>query len=185
MKGKKLKKGLARDMAYVAVGAVLIAVCAWIAVPGPVPFTLQTFGVMFVLGLLRGRRGTFAVLVYLLMGLVGLPVFSGFSGGVAVIAGPSGGYILGFLAGAGLYWLLTAVFRESLPLRILASGAALGACYAFGTLWYVFVFAGDGAGSLASALALCVVPYVIPDVIKTAAALAVSGAVEKRIKKRY
>ena len=172
-------------MAYVAVGAVLIAICSWIAFPGPVPFTLQTFGVMFVLGLLKGRRGTFAVLVYLLMGAVGLPVFSGFSGGVVVLAGATGGYILGFFFGACVYWLVTAVFGEGLAVRAVAAAGALGVCYAFGTVWYVFVFAGEGAGSLASALGLCVVPFILPDILKTAGAFVLSRGVEKRIMKRY
>lgn len=185
MKNKKLKKSLPRDMAYVAVGAVLIAICSWIAFPGPVPFTLQTFGVMFVLGLLKGRRGTFAVLVYLLMGAVGLPVFSGFSGGVGVLAGATGGYILGFFLGACVYWLVTAVFGEGLAVRAVASAGALGVCYAFGTVWYVFVFAGEGAGSLASALGLCVAPFILPDILKTAGAFVLSRGVEKRIMKRY
>lgn len=72
----------ALDLAYIALMAALIALCAWISVPlGPVPFTMQTFGIFAALGLLGGRRGTLAFLIYLLLGIVGLPVFSGFSAG--------------------------------------------------------------------------------------------------------
>ena len=70
------------DLTYMAVCAALIAVCAWITVPAAVPFTLQIFGVFCVLGLLGGKRGTVAILVYILLGAVGLPVFSGFNGGM-------------------------------------------------------------------------------------------------------
>ena len=88
----------ALDLAYIALMAALIALCAWISVPlGPVPFTMQTFGIFAALGLLGGRRGTLAFLSYLLLGIVGLPVFSGFSAGAGVLFGATGGYLLGAL----------------------------------------------------------------------------------------
>ena len=92
-----------RDLTYVALCAVLIAVCAWISIPAPVPFTLQTFGIFAALTLLGGRRGCYAVAVYLLLGLVGLPVFAGFQGGAGTLLGVTGGYILGFGAAALIY----------------------------------------------------------------------------------
>ena len=110
-----------RDMTHIALFAVLMAVCAWISIPiTTISFTLQTFAVFAALLTLGGRLGTYAVVVYLLLGAVGLPVFSGFRGGPAALLGASGGYILGFLASALVYWLLTARGRDSLPLRILA-----------------------------------------------------------------
>ena len=84
------------DLVMVALFAALIAVCAWVTVPGSVPFTLQTMGVFLAVGLLGGKRGTLAVLIYILLGCVGLPVFAGFSGGIGVILGSTGGYIVGF-----------------------------------------------------------------------------------------
>ncbi len=99
------------DLVYIAVFAVLMAVCAWISTPKTpisVPFTLQTFAVFAALVILGGRRGFWAVVVYLLMGLVGLPVFSGFQGGPGVLLGTTGGYIIGFIGSALVYWLVTA-----------------------------------------------------------------------------
>ena len=93
-----LMKFSTRDLCFCAIGAALIAVCAWISIPAEVPFTLQTFAIFAVCGLLGGRRGTVSVLVYLLLGAVGLPVFSGFRGGLGALLGTTGGYILGFLA---------------------------------------------------------------------------------------
>ena len=75
------KKLSTKDMAYIGLFACLMAICAWISIPGQIPFTLQTMGVFLAVGLLGGKRGTLAVLVYVLMGAVGLPVFSGFTGG--------------------------------------------------------------------------------------------------------
>ena len=90
-----------RDMTYIALFAVLMIVCAWISIPiTTISFTLQTFAVFAALLTLGGRRGTYAVVVYLLLGAVGLPVFSGFRGGPAALLGATGGYILGFLASA-------------------------------------------------------------------------------------
>ena len=92
------------DLAYMAIGAVLIAVCSWISIPASVPFTLQTFAVFFVLSILGGKRGTVSVLLYILLGAIGIPVFAGFSGGIGVIMGSTGGYIVGFILMGLVYW---------------------------------------------------------------------------------
>ncbi|MBQ1892315.1 MAG: biotin transporter BioY, partial [Firmicutes bacterium] len=86
-----------KDMAYIALCAVLLAVCSWISIPFTVPFTLQTFAVFCTLLILGGKRGTVAVAVYILMAAVGLPVLSGFRGGAGALLGTTGGYILGFI----------------------------------------------------------------------------------------
>ena len=83
------------DMAYIAIFAVLMAICSWISIPMAVPFTLQTFGVFMAVGVLGGKRETFAVLIYILLGAVGVPVFAGFSGGIGVLLNTTGGYIVG------------------------------------------------------------------------------------------
>ena len=95
------------DLAYIAVGAALIAICSWISIPMAVPFTLQTFAVFAILLLLGGKRGTMSILTYVLMGAIGLPVFSGFTGGVGVLLGKTGGYILGFIFTGIIFLLLT------------------------------------------------------------------------------
>ena len=94
------------DMVYIAVFAVLIAICSWISIPTVVPFTLQTFAIFLSIGILGGKRGTLAVLVYILLGLMGIPVFAGFSGGIGVLAGNTGGYIMGFLLSALVMWAM-------------------------------------------------------------------------------
>ena len=94
----------AKPLVYTAVMAALITVCAWITIPTVVPFTLQTFAIFLAVGVLGGKLGSLAVGVYLLMGAVGLPVFSGFSGGLGSFAGVTGGYLVGFLLIALVMW---------------------------------------------------------------------------------
>ena len=87
-----------RDIVFTGVSAAIIALCAWITVPvGAIPVTLQTLAVCLIAGLFGAKRGTAAVLVYILIGAVGVPVFSGFKGGIGVLAGATGGYIIGFI----------------------------------------------------------------------------------------
>ena len=160
-----------RDLTYVALCAVLIAVCAWISIPAPVPFTLQTFGIFAALTLLGGRRGCYAVAVYLLLGLVGLPVFSGFQGGPGVLLGTTGGYILGFLASALLYWGMTARLGDRPAVTAAAMVLGLLVCYAFGTAWFLVAYArAAGPIGLWAALGMCVFPFVVPDLVKLALA---------------
>lgn len=167
------------DMALTAMFAALIAVCSFITIPMPVPFTLQTFGVFCAVGMLGGKRGTAAVTVYILLGAVGLPVFAGFRGGISALVGPTGGYIVGFLFMALAYWLITALAGSRLWVKAAAMLAGLAVCYAFGTLWFVIVYTrGTGAITFGAALMKCVAPFVIPDLAKAALALFISSAVK-------
>ena len=108
------------DLALVAGFAALVAVCAIlpaINISGPVPITLQTFGVLLSGAVLGARRGFFAVLLYLAVGAAGLPVFSGGASGFSVFSGPTMGYLIGFPLAAGLCGLIV----ERLPRRALGS----------------------------------------------------------------
>lgn len=169
---KTVKKNNIYDLVLIAVFAALIAICAWITVPSVIPFTLQTFGIFVCLGILSGRRGTLSVLIYILLGLVGVPVFSGFKGGLSVLAGPTGGYIIGFIFSALIYWLITFKAEDKLYLKAIGFIAGLIICYAFGTVWFVEVYSRkvETVGYTA-ALSMCVVPFIIPDAIKIAVAL--------------
>lgn len=169
-----------RDLAFIALMAALTAVCAWITVPfGPVPFTLQTFAVFLALALLGGKRGTAAIVLYLCLGLVGVPVFAGFSGGVGALLGPTGGYLLGFLATGLVYWAITARLGDGLPVKLAALILGLAVCYAFGTLWFMRVYTEPT--TLGATLMLCVIPYLPVDAVKLALALAISRRVGKAI----
>ena len=176
-------KWRAVDLAYTALFAVLMMVCAWITVPLTVPFTLQTFGVFAALGTLGGRRGTYAVAAYLLLGLAGLPAFSGFQGGPGVLLGTTGGYILGFLASALLYWAVTARLGQRPAVMAAAMVLGLMVCYAFGTAWFLAAYARtSGPMGLWTALGLCVFPFVVPDLAKIDLAMLLSRRLARHLK---
>lgn len=148
-----------RTMTRCAIFAAAMAVCAWVSVPmGDMTMSLQTFGLFLTLGLLGGRSGSAALLVYMCLGALGAPVFSGFQGGLGHLLGPTGGYLWGFLAAGLIYWAT----ENRLP-RWLCMGLGMLACYICAAAWYWFVFAQTG---LWAVILKCVVPYILPDAAK-------------------
>lgn len=150
--------------------AALIAVGALIAlpVPGiPVPIVLQTFFI-YITGLLLGARwGTVAVAVYLIAGACGLPVFAGGSGGVARLAGPTGGFLVGFVPGVAVIGALADRLRGAAgDLAAMAGGTVV--IYLPGVLWLAQV---TGMSPIAAAAAM--VPFLAGDALKMAAVLPV------------
>lgn len=169
-----------RHMTQCALFAALLTVTGWISIPtGDIAFTLQTLGVFLTLLLLGGSRGTAAIALYLAMGAVGLPVFSGFRGGIGVLLGATGGYLAGFLATGLVYWLVTALVPEKPWGKLLGCLLGLGLCYAGGTAWFCLVYLEGSAFSLGAVLAKCVLPYLLPDGIKLWLALVLSRRIEK------
>ena len=164
--GSRTGKLSTRDMAQIGMMTALMAVCAWVTVPFTIPFTLQTFGVFITLRLLGGRRGTAAIGLYILLGIAGVPVFSGFGAGIGVLAGPPGGYIVGFLL-TGLLYCAAKPLRNARWKENCVLAAGLAVCYVFGTVWFCTVKgnAGSPTGFL-QGVSICVLPYLIPDGVK-------------------
>ena len=159
------------DIAMIAMCSALMAVCSWISIPAAVPFTMQTFAVFVTVGILGGKRGTFSVLLYLLLGAAGLPVFSGFSGGISHLFGATGGYIIGFLFSAIVMWMIEKSFGRSFKVLAASMIAGLLLCYIFGTAWFVTLYTHESVSvSVMTALGWCVFPYIIPDALKIALA---------------
>ena len=162
-----------RKMVLASLFASLTAVCAWIAIPvPPISVTLQTFALLLTLGTLGGRWGSVSIGLYLLLGMVGLPVFTGFRGGAAALLDATGGFLWGFFLGALGYWTL-----ERLSTR-LAMAAALVICWLCGCLWFRVYSGAD----MASAFLICVLPYLIPDGIKLWLAYTMSKRIGKHIR---
>lgn len=175
-------KNSTRDLAYIGIFAAVLAVCSWIAIPTAIPVTLQTMGVFLTVGLLGGRRGTTAVLVYILLAAIGMPVLAGFSGGLGVLLGSTGGYVLGFLCSALLMWGIEKLFGKSLWVLGISMVLGLLVCYAFGTAWYMVVYtSANGAVALSTVLGWCVVPFIVPDLIKIAVALLITARLRRYV----
>lgn len=171
-----------RSLVLAALFAALLAVCSWISIPAAVPFTLQTFAVFLTLLLLPAREGILAIAVYLLLGAVGLPVFSGFRGGPSALFGPTGGYLTGFLL-TGLVALIFEKLRwTSFPLRLCGLALGLLLCYTAGTVWFVVTYTA-GPMTVGKALSLCVLPFLIPDGIKLALAALIARRTAPLIEK--
>ena len=198
-------------MVLIGMFAALIVVCSWIQIPAAVPFTLQTFAVFLTVGLLGGKRGTIAVLIYILLGMVGLPVFSGFKGGIGALLGTTGGYIIGFIFASLTMWLiefLTALEKfngvwhhkksinslekvngvrphkghDSLIASTTGMAVGLIVCYTFGTAWFVTVYTNTKEPiGILTALSWCVFPFIIPDIIKIILALVLSRRLRRYI----
>lgn len=172
-----------KSITYISLGAVVLAICSWISLFG---FTLQTFGVYFLLFFMGGKKALASVAVYLLLGAAGVPVFAGFGGGIAWLLGPTGGFLFGFLAACGIYIASESIFGKSSDrwyIRALASFLGLAACYLLGAS-VMLLHGGNINGESRDIFALLlgyIQLYAIFDIIKILFADFVSRYI-KRIK---
>ncbi len=172
-----------RDMVLISLFAALIAVCSIITIPTTVPFTLQTLAVFLAGSTLGLKRGTASVLVYILLGAVGLPVFSQFKSGISAIIGPTGGYIIGFIATVVIVGFFHDRFGSKIWINAAAMALGLLICYIFGTIWFIVVFNQTKGGmDLIKALHICVIPFLLFDAAKIGAAAVISNRINAIIK---
>lgn len=170
------------DLTYIALFVALLTICAWITIPFTVPFTMQTFGIFLTILLLGTKRATLTILSYLLLGMTGCPVFSGFQGGVGTLFGMTGGYLIGFLFSAVFSGSLLKRFGSKKYSAFFCSFAGLLFCYAFGTFWVLFLYTKNaGTGELLSVLSMCVFPFIIPDIAKISLAILLSNRVKPHL----
>jgi biotin transport system substrate-specific component len=167
-----------RQLTAAALIAAFMAATGWIAIPvGPVPVTLQVFGVVLAALLLSWEWAAAALAIYLVLGAAGVPVFSAGGAGVGVVLGPTGGYIIGFVLGAPIgAWLRVRLERRGVRQVVadsLAAAAVVAVIYLCGWLQLAAVM----HMSLLKAFAVGVVPFVVPDVVKAAVAVAIASAV--------
>ena len=168
-----------REMVFTAIAAALICISAPFVIPLPsaVPLSLATV-MVYLSGTILGKtKGTLAVVIYLLIGLVGLPVFSGFTGGLSWFAGVTGGYLIGYIPCT----FLTGLFTEAFSGKIWAmvTGMVLGtiSLYVIGTAWFMLFTGSD----MTSALFSCVVPFLVSDIIKIVGVTAISLPLRKKL----
>lgn len=174
-------------MALCGLFAAVTAICSWISIPlgfTPVPVNLGTLAVFLTGGLLGKKYGPISLIVYTLAGAVGLPVFSGFRGGLSVLAGPTGGYIIGYIVAA----LIIGLIISGMTRRERTTGAAISiyafamicglvACYALGTAWFMI----STHTPFAAAMVSCVIPFLPGDALKIIAATILVRKLKKYI----
>ena len=172
------------DIAVIALSTALITVCAWISIPTAVPFTLQTLAIFISAGLFGMKRSSLSVAVYILLAAIGIPVLSGMKGGFDKLIGSTGGYILGFVIISLLVgYVSDKTNRKPIPMALAMLGGTL-LCYAFGTAWFMLVYARTvGPVGLGTVLGWCVIPFIIPDCLKMVCALFIIARVGRAIKR--
>lgn len=155
--------------------ACIISLLAQIKIdlPSLVPITLQTLGIYLASCILKPKLAFSASLVYVLIGAVGLPVFSGFNGGINSLLGPSGGYIFSFPITALVISLIVNK-KSSTILKIIAMIIGTIICYFIGTIWFMYVT----KNTLLSSLMMCVIPFIPGDLIK----IVIASILSKKIK---
>ena len=172
------RKAAVYPLAVTAVLTALMAVIAPFSVAvGPIPLSFCTLIVYLAAYLLSWRRATAATLAYILLGVVGMPVFSGFSAGLGAVAGPTGGYIVGYLPLTALSGLAVSRFPQSRFLQLLGMAGATAVLYTLGTSWYCL----QSGTSLVPALAACVLPFLPGDLLKMLAATAMGPVFRNRM----
>ncbi|MGE7839948.1 biotin transporter BioY [Lysinibacillus sp. NPDC093712] len=177
-----MKKSSTYNYVLAAFGAAIIAVLAQVTIPLPlIPITGQTLAVGLVVTILGTRLGTLSVLVYILLGTAGIPVFSGMSGGYGIIIGPTGGYIVGFLAAAVLMGLYLNKFGITFVQAIIANIIGMVVTLAFGTVWLKIV----GDLTWTSAFMGGAAPFIVVGVLKAVLAAWLGVIVRRRLESAH
>lgn len=182
---KKVKRGKlmkTKDMVLCAVFSALICIFSVMTIPiGVVPISMAVFGILLTSIILGWKKAAISVLVFILLGTVGIPVFAGFKSGVGVLLGPTGGYIWSFIFVAITVGALTSKLHTN---KVAALAVILGAsligvivCYTFGTIQFMIVSKND----LIKSLSLCVYPFIVVDILKCVGATLIGYAVRKAL----
>ena len=174
-----------RDLVQIALCSAIITICSWISLNiSTVPFTLQTAGICLTAGLLGWKKGTISVIVYLLLGAIGLPVFAAFHSGFGTLLGMTGGYLWGFVLTSLIAGFAADRYGRTMPVMIIAMVLGTVACYITGTAWFIYVYAAQvGPIGVMGALSMCVFPYLIPDAAKVVLAALIVRRIHPHINK--
>ncbi|MDE6893304.1 MAG: biotin transporter BioY [Lachnospiraceae bacterium] len=169
-----------KHLALTGLMAAVLCLLGPISLPipvSPVPVSLGFFAVYLTVYILGMKMGSVSVLIYVLMGFVGVPVFTGFSGGIGKVLGPTGGYIIGYLFMAPIIGFFVDKWKTNYILIVLGMLLGTAVCYLFGTLWLAY----QGGMSFSAALAAGVLPFIPADIVKLILAVLVGEPVRRRL----
>ena len=182
VKSNKRTSLTTKQMALIGVMTAVTCVLGPFTIPlpiSPVPISFTNLAIYLTLYVLGAKFGTISYLVYLLLGFAGLPVFSGFTGGVGKLAGPTGGYLVGFIFMALIAGWVMDRFPGKYVLHAVGMAVGTAVCYAFGTVWLASQLGID----FIAGLGVGVIPYLPGDAVKILFALAVGPKLRKEIKR--
>lgn len=172
------RKITTQQMALVAIMTALTCILAPFSLPiGPVPISLTNLVIYFSLYLLGWKLGTLSYVIYLLIGLVGVPVFSGFTAGPAKLFGPTGGYLIGFIPMAIIAGIVIDKYTEKWLLCLLAMIIGTTVCYALGTAWLAY----EAKMDMMAALWAGVIPFIPGDLVKMALAILIAPKIRAQV----
>ena len=170
-----------QTMTITAFMTAVICVLAPLSIPiGPVPISFTNLAIYVSLYLLGWKMGTISYLLYILIGMVGMPVFSGFSGGIGKLVGPTGGYIIGMIFTAAIAGIVIEKSQNRF-FQFAAMTVGTAVCYVFGTAWFCLVMESTAA----AALSICVIPFIPGDLAKIILALILGPQMRKTLRKGY
>lgn len=178
MNEKNIAKSTTYQLCTVSLVAAILCIVGPISIPiGNIPISFSNFVILLAVHLLGAKWGTVSCILYLLLGLVGLPVFSGYAGGIAKLAGPTGGYLIGFILLSYISGLFIEKFSCQILWSIIGMTAGTGALYLFGTFWYMYIM----DCSFIAAVAACVAPFALIDLVKIVIAAFAGREIRKQL----
>lgn len=158
-----MKNSAVFNLTSCALMAALMCVLCPLSVPiGPVPVSMSTLVILFTVYIIGTKRALVSYVVYLLLGAVGMPVFSGFQGGLAKLAGPTGGYLIGFIPMILIAGYIIKKTKENYVISFVGMALGIAAAYFFGTVWFVLMMKCE----VGYALSVCVFPFIPFDLAK-------------------
>ena len=168
-----------KNLSLIALMSALLCLIAPISIPvGPIPITLSLFIIYIISYILDTKQAVLSVLIYLLIGAIGIPVFAGYKSGLAVILGPTGGYLVSYLIIVFISSYFNKKYYKNKIIQLFTMFIALILCYICGTLW----FSVFKKMSFTESLIICVFPFIITDVIKIVAAFVLGTEIRRRLK---
>ena len=160
-------KSRINDIVLISLSTILITISAWIEIPFIVPFTLQILAIFIITGLFKFRVSFLSVVIYIIMGIIGIPVFSGFQGGIGVLMTYTGGFLLGFIFIPIVYNIINKVIINKNFSLVISFIISLIIIYLIGSIWFYIVYTNKNNNvNFIDCIVISVLPFIIPDVFK-------------------
>lgn len=167
-----MKKQSIKEITIIAIYISLLTIFSWISIPLVIPFTLQTLMIFIIGYTLNLKKGLLVLISYIVLGILGLPVFSSFKSGITTFLGPTGGFLIGFFPQIIFISLFIDIKKQKAFIVIYKSIISLLICYIISALWFMLVY--DTTISFLKAVSIVILPFIIPDILKMYIAYIVS-----------